>query len=148
MNKINDIRLIDITVIRSHLENPTGQDIQPERIDFNYGFDFGLSRRNKICRVTFDCSIEEKGSGIKTEGIKGSFEIIYLFRLGDTGFTEAAKKNLPAILDFDIALAMANLAYSTSRGIIYARCEENGIAAAILPVLYTAELEKILRHNQ
>lgn len=148
MNKINDIRLIDITVIRSHVENPTGRDIQPESVDFSYGFDFGLSRRNKICRVTFDCSIEEKGSGLKAEGIKGSFEIIYLFRLGDTGFTEVTEKNVPAILDFDIALAMANLAYSTSRGIIYTRCEENGIGAAILPVLYTAELEKILRHSR
>ncbi|MBL7756492.1 MAG: hypothetical protein JNL59_03830 [Chitinophagaceae bacterium] len=46
-----------------------------------------------------------------------------------------------------IALAMANLAYSTSRGIIYTRCEENGIGSAILPILYTADLEKMLRNN-
>lgn len=147
MSKINDIQLIDITVIRSHLDNPAGRYIQPERIGFSYGFDFGLSRRNKICRVTFDCSIEEKKCEVSAEGIKGSFSIIYLFRLGDTGFTEGIEKNSPAILDFDMALAMANLAYSTSRGIIYTRCEENGIGSAILPALYTAELEKILRHD-
>ncbi len=147
MSKTNDIQLIDITVTCSHLENPAGRDIQPESVDFSYGFDFGLSRRNKICRVTFNCSMEEKKSKAKTDGVKGVFEIIYLFRLGDTGFTEGIAKNSPAILDFDIALAMANLAYSTSRGIIYTRCEENGIETTILPVLYTADLEKMLRNN-
>lgn len=145
MSKMKDIQLVDITVTRSGIGNPSGLDIQGETIGFNYGFDFGISRINKLCRIVFDCSIEAKRDLAGTEVVTGCFEIVYLFRLKDIHFSKPAKGMTPDVLNFETALAMANLVYATSRGIIYTRCEAMGISRAILPILFTADLRKNLR---
>ncbi len=147
MNKIKDIQLADIIVTRSNIENVLELDIQPGVINFSYEFDFGVSRINNACRVVFDCFIEARKNNGDIVGIKGDFEIVYLFRLPDACFSDEAEKKMSNMLDIDIALAMANLAYSTSRGIIYTRCEAIGIRRAILPILYTIDLERILRQH-
>jgi|GEM_PF-3467252 len=66
-------------------------------------------------------------------------------KVKDIHFGNPAEGVTSNVLNFETALAMANLAYATSRGIIYTRCEATGIGQVILPVLLTADLEKILR---
>lgn len=71
-------------------------------------------------------------------GASCTFEISYYFFCGN--LKELATVEDVIVIDDDLAGNVANIAYSTSRGIIFTRCQGTIFEKFILPIISTDEL--------
>jgi hypothetical protein len=148
MNEIVDIELLridEIVINNAAIENNTELSfLEKDKYYFeiNYNFSAGINPSQKKVRVIINCNISTFLNSNEKIDINGKFEIAYFFsveKLLNTG--EEIEINS------DLASSLANIAYSTSRGIIYTRCQGTILQKLILPVTSTKRLVDMLIPN-
>ena len=78
--------------------------------------------------------------------VSGRFDIAYFF--GVENLEKLVNDGEGFLINPDLLSSLANIAYSTSRGIIYTRCQGTILKKVILPILSTQKLVEILQTQE
>jgi hypothetical protein len=138
---INKVRIESISIVKATIDNKS-DIINTDETNIGYslefGFKFSADVDEKKLRVNFVCSIISDKSADGTEnGVSGSFEVAYIFKV--LNLEELVQgKDEEIKLENQLFTTVANIAYSTSRGIIYTRCLGTIMGNLVLPIVPTS----------
>jgi hypothetical protein len=140
---INLVSLVEMGIMNAAIDNKTNKlnlEKGEHLFDLKYQFNFSVSEKLKRIRVIFICDLNtfEKDNTTPLE-ITAHFEVAFFFSIEN--YEEMIKENNTP--NFDLGVALANIVYSTSRGIIFTRCQGTILKNWILPILSTEQLRKI-----
>lgn len=149
MNNLFDIEKVsldEVIITNASIENKTditSLDKKQFLRRFSYGFEAAADIEKNKLKVLFTCEMktERKADGEPID-ISGTFEISYTFTVKNLG--ELASIDDKQIkIDNKLLISLFNLAYSTSRGVIYTRCQGTIVNDFILPILPTSKLNEL-----
>ncbi|MFT3946154.1 MAG: hypothetical protein QM763_04190 [Agriterribacter sp.] len=147
-NNVFDIELInleDINISAASIENKTeftALDSTSYSHDVDYRFKFGVNKSQKKIRAIFECKIFTFNNLREKIEVEGNFDIAYVFLIKN--FDDLINVSEHLELEDNLVLSIANIIYSTSRGIIYTRCQGTILNNVILPILSTKKLKELL----
>ena len=148
---VEKIRLTDIKVKKAEIDNPNelssvmGESYsRTMKFNFQFAADLNTSQAKAYFTLNLNArKIEDSSSDI----VLGYFEFVYTFFVQDLiDFITKNQKSI--IIDTQLGISMANIAYSTSRGIIFTRCSGTVFDGAIMPILSNSIIEKIVRQQE
>jgi hypothetical protein len=146
-----DLASINEIVIRqASIENKTALAKLSDKVHFNVTFGFipGINVDLKKFRIVFTCTITAKGENDQLLDVRGTFDVLFLFHIDNIDELVTITNNEVAEIDESLIASIANIVYSTSRGIIYTRCLGTIMEKFILPVISTDKLREILMPNK
>lgn len=143
------VKLNELMITNAAIENKT-QLIQLEKGQFSHTLKFqfqaAVNITAKTVRIIFLCNIDTLDKNNESLDVKGLFEIAYIFNvqnLEDLIQPPAEDLNL----EQELLLSLSNIVYSTSRGVIYTRCQGTILKHLILPIIPTHKLSALLSQN-
>jgi len=142
-----DMSLIEIdriVISKASIDNPKNLELKSGVMEVTYTFNHAVSIDARFIRVVFICDLNARESEESTDKISGHFEIMFLFRMNELDHLISRESSGPPSIKRNLAVALANIAYSTSRGIIYTRCQGAGVGKPILPIVSNQTLSKML----
>jgi hypothetical protein len=143
---IDSTRIEEIVITKAAIENTTeitSLEKEGYLCNFTFGFVPGINVGLKKIRIIFSCQIIVLDSHEKPIGIDGNFDVRFVFHIDNL---EQLVSGSPEDLQIDRELiaSIANIVYSTSRGILYTRCQGTILKNLILPVASTDKLLEML----
>jgi hypothetical protein len=150
MDKMDDfdiehLKIFDIAINNAAIENNTALTVLEKdnyRFDIDYNFLPGINLPQKRIRIIFTCDIKTFTNSGEAVDIKGRFEIAYFFEIENLDKLATVGDEIE--MNLDLITSLADIAYSTSRGIIYTRCQGTILQKLILPVMSTKKLVALL----
>lgn len=142
---INKVRIDHILITNVSIENPDNLSELVKghhEFDLSYGFDPALNVGQKKVRFIFNSDIEVLGNSRNRIGVSAKFTIVFIFsvdNLDELAFRQGAL----ADANPDLMTALASITYSTSRGIIYTKCQGTIIEKFIFPTISNTKLREI-----
>ncbi len=139
---IDQVSIDEIAIVGASVTNDTGMS----KLDNDYGFELeyrfysGVNLSLKKVRVGLVCSIQAFDGKKERVEISGKFEITVTFNIQNLGELASQAEPGTVILDRELLAALTTICYSTSRGIIYTRCQGTILGKIILPVTSTDKL--------
>jgi hypothetical protein len=141
---IDHIKLEEITIVDASIKNGEGFSSLEKDAGFDIQFKVtpGVNLQLKKIRISFDCTIQafKDESHSQKLGVNAGFNIFFTFYVDN--LTEIAVQQEDGLIDVspELIAALSNIAYATSRGIIYTRCLGTVLGKIILPVISTPKL--------
>ena len=141
---IDAVKLEEITIVNASIENEEGVSVLNKDSGFDIQFKVtpGVNIAIKKVRIIFSCGIQafKDESRVEKLNVKGNFEVSLIF--GVDNLADLAKTTENGLVDVspDLIAGLSNIAYGTSRGIIYTRCLGTVLGKIILPVISTPKL--------
>ncbi len=135
------LKIDEIIILNALIENNTDlSHLESEKyyFDISYGFSPAISVNQKKIRVIFTCNIKLLTLTNEPIDIKGRFELAYFFELENLEKLVNLENTIE--INSDLITSLANISYSTSRGIIYTRCQGTILKKLILPIISTKKL--------
>lgn len=150
--QIDKVRLNDIVITNAKIENNTELTAIDKKIyghKYTYGFKAGADIQAKKLRVAFTCEMvtEMKSNTEEQLDITANFEVTYIFTVDNLNELATIEDEVLTIKD-DLLIAIFNIAYATSRGVIYTRCQGTIINNFILPIVSDHKLTELIDHNK
>ncbi|KYP16638.1 hypothetical protein [Flavihumibacter sp. CACIAM 22H1] len=143
---IDQLKLESIKIINASIVNQLDLQEVPKS-DFSrtmsFKFNFAVSRESKQAKVNFLVVLKAKNKIDTDIRVEGTYEISYIFFVENIDELSSPGEGEHVELSQDLIIAMANIAYSTSRGIIYTRCLGTVLNDVILPIMPNSEFERI-----
>ncbi|NCU04806.1 MAG: hypothetical protein GXC73_12550 [Chitinophagaceae bacterium] len=138
------LRIENILIKSAGIENPDNiLAFDSQTIfDINITLSPGINVEHKKLMLIFNCVVTAETAGTKTKA-SCKFEIAYFFQVENLNNLIQAGKTIE--VDDDLAISVANIAYSTSRGIIFTRCQGTIFSKLIIPVASNDELLTLIR---
>ena len=141
---VDHVVLEEIVIVNASIDNSKGLTSLPKGYDYTMSFKVtpGINYSGKRVRMTFDCKIEAFKDKTHQErlDVVGSFELSFTLKVDNLhDLTEIAENGLYDVSE-DLLGGLANIAYATSRGIIYTRSLGTILGKIILPVISTPKL--------
>ena len=140
---INNVRINNIIVTNAQINNENNLlSLENGNHSFNltYRFDLAVNLEESKLRLVFKCDLQTFEKNKKTVlPVKGTFEIAYFFSIDN--LVNLIEDKLE--INNELSLALTNIAYSTSRGIIYTRCQGTILNKWILPLMSDEEMSKL-----
>lgn len=150
MNNLFDIEKVsldEVIIMNASIENKTNItsfDKKQFLRRFSYGFGAAADIEKNKLKVVFTCEMKtERISDGESIDISGTFEISYTFTVKNLGEL-ASIEDKEIKIDNILLINLFNLAYSTSRGVIYTRCQGTIVNDFILPILPTSKLNELV----
>lgn len=139
---VSGLMLKDIIIIQAGINNPKSiASVEGNSIIIDVGMIAAFNTGNKMIRLTFKCDLS---SSVHAD-LKGSFEIAFYFTIDDfDNLVNVQDQEGSVNMDDDFLLAIANITYSTSRGIIYSRCLGTVFSKVIIPVAPNDAIRKAI----
>lgn len=117
--------------------------------ELTFSFIPGISQKENKLRLIFGCEIKTFSTPNETErnqiNIVSKFEIEYYYIIKN--FEQYVSRENNKIMP-DLLVAISSLAYSTSRGIIFAKCQGTLLSNVILPVMPNNQLVELLTDEE
>lgn len=148
---ISLIKIDEIVITNAGIDNDTELvflDKGNHYFDIKYGFTPGININKKKFRIIFSCDINTFNKSDEPIAIKGRFEIAFLFNVENLESLTTFTENEGLVIDPDFVSSLSNIVYSTSRGIIYTRCQGTILKNLILPIISTTDLLKMLDNEK
>jgi hypothetical protein len=142
---IDLLKIDEIVINNASIENNTQlSSLEKDKyyFDIEYGFIPGINIVQKKIRIIFGCDIKTFKNSKELIQIGGRFEIAYFFEVENLDALARIGEEIE--INSDLVTSLANIAYSTSRGIIYTRCQGTILRKLILPVMSTSTLVDML----
>lgn len=144
---IEKVRLDGIVITYASIENKTdiiSFDKKQFIRKFTYGFEAGANIEKNKLKVIFKCEmLTEKKSDREPIDISGTFEVAYTFTVKNLSEL-ASLEDSQLKIDNELLISLFNLVYSTSRGVIYTRCQGTIVDDFVLPILPTTKLNELV----
>lgn len=141
---VDALRIENILIKSAGIENP--DDIllfnSQTVFDINITLTPGINVELKKLMLEFNCHVTAETGGAKTKA-SCKFEIAYFFQVENLDDLIQVGKIIE--VDDDLAISVANIVYSTSRGIIFTRCQGTIFNKLIIPVASNSELLTLIR---
>jgi len=140
---IDLISLESINVTNATLENHGGlttKDHSAYELSFQYQLIPSISIRSKKVQVLTEYEIRATKSDTASPDISSRYSIVFLFGIKNLPNLAVVKDNELISIDEEMLSSLMNIAYSTSRGILYTRYLGTVLDGVILPVISSAEL--------
>lgn len=148
---VKKLRLDDITIISAQITNkPELTALQKGEFKFSiqHSFELATYLEGKSMRLIQSSKVETLDKSEKPIDVTAKFDIAYFFFLEN--FSDVFDES-PQVIEDNISTSIINICYSTSRGIIFTRCQGTIMKNLILPVLPTDEklnFEKEFFHSE
>lgn len=110
--------------------------------DIDIKFSSGINVDQKKIMLVFNCNVTTVNDGVPTNA-SCRFEIAYFFHVANLENLIRIGKVIE--VDNDLSSCIANIAYSTSRGIIFTRCQGTIFSKLIIPVASNSELLTLIK---
>jgi len=136
----------DIRIQNASINSPQNLATQAHgEFDINISLKPGINVEQKKLLLVFVCEAlsRSKDTGNTIEA-SCKFEIAYIFHVKNLDDLTTEQEDHVQV-DDELATSLVNIAYSTSRGIIFTRCQGTVFNRLILPVTSTKELTKMLK---
>lgn len=149
---INLVTINSINIINAAIENKTDLlrlDKGSYYVEMEHSFVPGVNWSLNKFRLVFNCEIHVFTIEKTPIDLHGNFDIAFFFNVQN--LQDVAKKGgkTGLALEASFITSMANIAYATSRGIIYTRCQGTILHEIILPILPTKDLfASIIKNNK
>ena len=136
----------DIRIQNASIKSPQNlTTLGDSGFDINISLRPGINVEQKKLLIVFSCEASPK---LKEAQIAidayCKFEIAYIFHVKNLNDL-TTEQNDHFEVDEELATSVVNIAYSTSRGIIFTRCQGTVFNTLILPVTSTKALTKMLK---
>ncbi len=95
-------------------------------------------------RIIFSCEIETFTEENNPINVSGNFDVAFYFLGNNLDKLTTTNDDQGLTINGDLITALANISYSTSRGIIYTRCQGTILKNFMLPILPNEELQALL----
>ncbi len=131
-------RILSIRVLRFHQEEP--EEPIPAGADFAVNIKFTLegNKDDNVIRIIFDVDIQKSDEATSLPFISIVTAIVFKFK-EDDAFTINEKGKV--IITAAVLNPLVSLAYSTTRGILFAKAGSSNLASLILPPMSITELK-------
>ncbi|MDI9365570.1 MAG: hypothetical protein QM541_11515 [Flavobacterium sp.] len=139
---ISALVLKDIIIVQAGINNSKSiSSVEGNSINLDIGMEAAFNVGSKMIRLTFKCDLS---SSAHTE-LQGSFEIAFYFVVDEfEKLINVDEKEKKVNMEDDFLLSIANITYSTSRGIIYSRCLGTVFNKVIIPVVSNDSIKKVI----
>lgn len=146
---IDLIKIKQILVTNAAISNETQlSTLEKGKHEFKLTFNFSLGHniKDKKFRIIFSCGIKTLNEQSEEINVTAKFDIAFLFTIENIEelITKPDNSEIYTI-DNDLITSLANLSYSTSRGIIYTKCQGTILKTVIIPIISTQKLLEILQ---
>jgi hypothetical protein len=130
------VSIIEIKFIKGQIDAPESYSpdtVKEYKIDNTLELAFNITE--KLAKSEYKVDIETISSNSNNIEAKGSFHIIFIFRIDN--LEELAKLNKDNLVDLDPALgnALVSITYSTARGLLINKVSGTPLEKFILPVI-------------
>ena len=129
------IHIQQVDVISATIENPLEiAEMQLEGFNFNLGFDMGFAPNDKMIKAELEVNLSTDIA--HSVQATGKFKLAFLYHIEN--FSELVHlddNGGEAEVSEELALAIASITYSTTRGILLARFQGTVFREFILPVI-------------
>jgi hypothetical protein len=137
------VRLEDIVITNARIDNNTeisNLDRNKYFFDISHAFKIAFNIEQKKVRVVSSSVIKTLEKSNRNEiGINANFDIAFYFSI----------ENLDDFLNSqDLIVSVSNIAYSTSRVIIFTRCQGTIFKSIIIPIISTEKLIDMLKSKK
>lgn len=144
---IDLIKLDQIIVTNATINNPSQLSILENgkhEFQLTYNFLFGHKIEEKKFRLIFSCETKTLNEHKEEIKVSAKFDIAFLFSVENLNDLITRKSDSdPFLINNDLITSLANLAYSTSRGIIFTKCQGTIMKNLIIPILSTQKVIEI-----
>lgn len=130
------VSIIEIKFIKGQIDAPESYSpdaVKEYKIDNTLELAFNITE--KLAKSEYKVDIETISSNSNNVEAKGSFHIIFIFRIDN--LEELSKLNKDNLVDLDPALgnALVSITYSTARGLLINKVSGTPLEKFILPVI-------------
>ncbi|SDC42427.1 hypothetical protein [Niabella drilacis] len=138
---VEDIRIQNASINSPQHSTAPGDS----EFDINISLKPGINIDQKKMLLVFVCEALSKSRDAQSSmEASCKFEIAYIFHVKNLKDLITEQEDHVQV-DDELATSVVNIAYSTSRGIIFTRCQGTVFNRLILPVTSTKELTKMLK---
>jgi hypothetical protein len=140
---VGTLKIIDIAIKNAHIENKLQLDSIPSEA-YQYSATFKIegtaNYKSKKIKINFLPTIEIVSKADQSVAATANFEIAFTFE----GSNAADFINAVGLEDLNPQLYIdaVNITYSTSRGIIFSRCQGTLMNKIFLPIISSEDLAK------
>lgn len=135
------INIVKTAIVKCHIDSPI--DFVPEKAKgHDFSLDFGLSfnLEDKLVKADLKVELATKSEGKNEEEARGSFHFVYIFQVENLEELAVPDKNYRIGMNEGLGKALASIAYSTSRGILFTRLKGTSLENFVLPVIESDKL--------
>lgn len=149
---VDYVKLESLTILKASIDNRASISAVPKGASSDIQFQLIPGVNWDLCKVrmVFDCTIKtfkDETNSVEL-GVSASFEIAYVFLIENLHKIavrgEKDEDDVLVTVPPEMVSSLSNIAYSTSRGVIYTRCLGTVLGPIVLPVLST---DRILGEN-
>lgn len=140
---INNLVIKDIIVLRASIDNPKSLPALEEesKINTEISIEHALNKEAKMLRLIFSCKLKPSNYN----EIEAKFEIAFYFEIGSfDSLIHYEEKSTFVSINETFLTSIANITYSTSRGIIFSRCLGTIFNKFILPPISNEKIIEML----
>lgn len=106
----------------------------------NSVLEIGLNPAQRRLQSILRSEVNSVGDSDKTKSASGSFVVVFTFDVSNFEELVRSDKKGELTTDYDLALSIASITYSTARGILLVKCQGTPLFGAVLPVINPADL--------
>lgn len=144
------VKVDNIVITNARIQNNT-EITSLERnlyeFDITHSFGAAVGIEQKKMRVVFSCQVKTLNRETKSEiGINANFDIAFFFIVEN--LTELVGNGPEFESNADLIISLSNIAYSTSRGIIFTRCQGTIMKSLMLPIMSTDKIIEMYRNKE
>lgn len=129
------------------IENENNTDFTDSQ-DFAYKMDYefthSISLKQSILRIALVIEVKAHNRSEEYLGVNAKFAIDYFFHVKDLADKWIEKDGDSIKIDKQLTIMLTSISYSTSRGIIFTRCQGTVMSDLILPIMPNNVIENIL----
>lgn len=134
---IDLIKIENIVITNAQFNNDTELtflDNNKYVFDLSHSFNLAINNEQKKIRLTFSCSIKTFEKETKNEVlINANFDIAFFFSIENLAVLLGSGPEFES--NSELIITISNIAYSTSRGIIFTRCQGTILKDILLPIM-------------
>ena len=139
-----DIGLLEFKILRGLIESPPAFDLEEiESFQFDMGYEMGLNLDDNLVQAEIEFSVESESSDENEAEASGFFRFCFTYQVNKLKKLAKVSKGKVHEVSSDLAIAIASMTYSTSRGILLTRFQGTDLEDFILPVVNPAALLEI-----
>jgi hypothetical protein len=147
-----DVKLVNIdniVITNARIDNDTQLAVLEKHkyiFDITHSFSISINTEQNRMRVVFSCIIKTVSKETNREvDVKANFDIAFFFIVEN--LKELVSGEFTLTSNADLVVALANISYSTSRGILFTRCQGTIMKSLMLPILENSEIVNMFKRR-
>lgn len=133
---VDKLHLLEFKFIKGEINSPFAlTEKSMGAVQFEVAFNMGFHPGKKLVKAELDIRILSVGSALEAEAATANFEFVYIFKIDN--FSQLITEDKTGILVVDpmLANAIAQISYSSTRGVLLTRLQGTVFSSFIMPIM-------------